>query len=828
MRSTLSLFLVFLLAGTLHAEARREADLTAAKKAMDAGQADTTIVLLHGSDWCVNGERVKANAWDQLAFSNGLPETTVLVAVDRLDRGTQGLKEAFQKQLQAHSPVGSKLSDVTTRHGSRFTERKNGIWQVEKDSPNPNQEVLTMTLRLDRPAQLLRFTTLPDPELPALGPGRATNGNFVVTEFEIRQAGQLVPLQAGDSFHQNNLPGTHACDGDLSNKNGWAVGARHEQHELYLVAEKPLPAGVNLEVTIHCLHSSVQHVPGKFKLEAFNHADQIATAQKWLDLAALEKRNQAMRVDGGNYPCLVGIDKDGRQFTIRQPLPADITPEKLATEVRAICKVRDQRDQLLTAAEKATGEAQLEAYTQAYLLMKKAGVGGFYRDIISTMVKLDPERKSAWTWRLSPDWGWVNSEQNRLTKEEGFPAVLDFLNQLRGDPRLKRFTPDQQQDFLMRKFHIYRSWHVPKDWMERFRKQLSESKSVAMTETTPLCKQGTRFGRRDDGSWQVEKGSPNPATEVITLKFKLQQPASLLQFTTLPDAELPATGPGRPGNGNYVVTEVELRQDSQKISLGAFATYEQGDLPAWQTTDGDLSNRNGWAIGGQHKPHELSLVPRKPLPAGVELELTIHCTSVWAQHVPGKFKLSAFNNSEATELAKRLARHTPAYLAEQRSKRFDVLREIIAIDPMTHLGIGAKGYIDAHSEGDPSIAFGWKPGHLLPGQQTLDIREGVDNYFFKPAIYRVTISTQHSARPVKVKSLALVSGDRELSRDAHEATLAVRADKDNVFQLELPEGIDRSTLLLRVELEVPEGHNHTAHGFRVTPTLPDEGEFGWW
>ncbi len=827
MRNTLPLCLVLLLASVLEAGAHRKADLTAAKEAMDAGQADTTVVLLHGSDWCTAGEQVKANAWDQPAFADALPETIVLVAADRLDRGTQGFKDAFQEQLQAHSPVGSMLSDLTTKHGSRFSEREHGIWQVEKDSPNPNQEVFTMKLRLDQPAKLLRFTTLPDAELPARGPGRATNGNFVVSEFEIRHDGQLVSLQAGASFHQKNLIDVQAVDGVLSGSNGWAIGARHEQHELYLVAEKPLPAEVDLEVTIHCLHPSPKHVPGKFKLEAFADSNQVAAAQKWFDMAALEKRNQAFRVNAGNYPALVAVGKDGKPYSVRQPLPADLAPAQLVTEVQEMYKIGQQRDQLLATAKQATGEAQLEAYAQAYLLLQEAGTAGYHRDLINEMLKLDPERKSAWTWRLSPDWGWVGKEYNRRMKEEGFAAVLDFLDQLRDDPRLKRFTPKQQQEFMLRTFHVYRSWHVPKDLKKHFQEQLSTAASVTITETPPVGKQGTRFGRRDDGSWQVEKDSPNPATEIITLKLQLQQPASLVRFTTLPDAELPATGPGRAGNGNYVITEIELRNGDQKIPLSGFATFEQNDLRALQACDGDLSNRNGWAIAGKHEQHELYLVPESTLPADVELELTIHCTSVWAQHVPGKFKLTAFDDSTVTGLAKRLAQQTPTYTAEQREKRFDVLRKIIAIDPTSHLGIGAKGYIDAHSEGDPSIAFGWKPGHLLPGEQTLDIQEGVDNFFFKPALYRVTLVTQHSAKPVKVKSLALVSEGKELSRDAREATLAVRADKNNVFQLELPEGVDLSTLVLRVELDVPEGHNHAARGISVTPILSADGEFGW-
>jgi hypothetical protein len=76
----------------------------------------------------------------------------------------------------------------------------------------------------DRPSSLyltLRLELLPDESLPKQGPGRAGNGNLVITDVRAKLAGRAVDwTSAGASHSQDNHSPEHILTGD---KNGWAI-----------------------------------------------------------------------------------------------------------------------------------------------------------------------------------------------------------------------------------------------------------------------------------------------------------------------------------------------------------------------------------------------------------------------------------------------------------------------------------------------------------------------------------------------------------------------------------------------------------------------------
>ncbi len=81
----------------------------------------------------------------------------------------------------------------------------------------------------------VRLETLTDPNLPNLGPGFPTNGNFVVNEFEVFYKAdatvvdwQKVSLKSAIAdFAQAGFDAAEAIDGNFSeNENGWAVSPR--------------------------------------------------------------------------------------------------------------------------------------------------------------------------------------------------------------------------------------------------------------------------------------------------------------------------------------------------------------------------------------------------------------------------------------------------------------------------------------------------------------------------------------------------------------------------------------------------------------------------
>ncbi|HYF00745.1 MAG TPA: DUF1553 domain-containing protein, partial [Planctomycetota bacterium] len=77
----------------------------------------------------------------------------------------------------------------------------------------------------------VRLELLPDPALPGGGPGRAGNGNLVLTEFELRAAPKDKPdgakkielANAKADFQQDNFDIKQAVDGKTNDQRGWAL-----------------------------------------------------------------------------------------------------------------------------------------------------------------------------------------------------------------------------------------------------------------------------------------------------------------------------------------------------------------------------------------------------------------------------------------------------------------------------------------------------------------------------------------------------------------------------------------------------------------------------
>ncbi len=134
---------------------------------------------------------------------------------------------------------------------------------------------LTAALPAGRTLQRLRLEVLPDPALPAQGPGRAGNGNFVLSELSLKVAAagggepvapvKLVGVTADFSQGGWNIAG--AIDGNL--ETGWGVaggtGARHAA--VFEVAKEPaVPGGATVSIVVDQQYADGVHSLGKFRL----------------------------------------------------------------------------------------------------------------------------------------------------------------------------------------------------------------------------------------------------------------------------------------------------------------------------------------------------------------------------------------------------------------------------------------------------------------------------------------------------------------------------------------------------------------------------------
>ncbi|MBX3414011.1 MAG: PSD1 domain-containing protein [Pirellulales bacterium] len=116
----------------------------------------------------------------------------------------------------------------------------------------PAEDVYTLSFEtpLDRVAAL-RIEVLPDDSLPHRGPGRAENGNFVLSEVALNVpsegengATRSIPLVWAEvDFAQGGFPAEKMLDGD--GKTGWAIdgpGDWHVARTARLMLDEPLPA----------------------------------------------------------------------------------------------------------------------------------------------------------------------------------------------------------------------------------------------------------------------------------------------------------------------------------------------------------------------------------------------------------------------------------------------------------------------------------------------------------------------------------------------------------------------------------------------------------
>ncbi len=165
---------------------------------------------------------------------------------------------------------------------------------------------------------------------------------------------------------------------------------------------------------------------------------------------------------------------------------------------------------------------------------------------------------------------------------------------------------------------------------------------------------GSTFTRLDDGSVLV--GGPSPATDVHTLLLRAKTPEiTAVRIEALPDDSLPAGGPGRSGNGNFVLGMVAAEMlpaatttEGRKITFGkGEASFEQPGHAAAMMIDADPNS--GWAIQAAPKQTPLVAVLILAQPMTCEGDSVLKLILRYArggQHVLGRFRLSVTSDPQ--------------------------------------------------------------------------------------------------------------------------------------------------------------------------------------
>ena len=190
-----------------------------------------------------------------------------------------------------------------------------------------------------------------------------------------------------------------------------------------------------------------------------------------------------------------------------------------------------------------------------------------------------------------------------------------------------------------------------------------------------------------DGSFLAS--GANPATDTLLFTTKnLPAATTAFRLEVLPDDSLPRKGPGRAGNGNFVLSEFVVHQrtangQTKKVPLAnPSATYEQtgaadknpyGKWAVAAALDGDEKGRNwGWAIMervGQTHAAIFETAENLDVPADGSVVIGLWQNLDNPQHTIGRFRLWATNAPRPIAVSNSLPADIEAIVTKPKANR---------------------------------------------------------------------------------------------------------------------------------------------------------------
>lgn len=303
------------------------------------------------------------------------------------------------------------------------------------------------------------------------------------------------------------------------------------------------------------------------------------------------------------------------------------------------------------------GEAETLVVTNAVDPAAAADIAGYRRLVIATGAELSFDRE----WTVAPDQRYLAIA---VTRPPGTSASR-FEVRIDGQSVAVADIPERRQGQLPPPFLLPLGRFVGKTiGVEVVHLRTDDKSLVEWHALEPIEDPGTKwqpvdlvelkseagstFSRLDDGSVLV--GGPSPATDVHTLLIRAATPEiTAVRIEALPDDSLPAGGPGRSGNGNFVLGMVAAEAlpaatttEGRKINFGkGEASFEQPGHAAAMMIDADPNS--GWAIQAAPKQPPLVAVLILAQPMKCEGDSILKLILRYprgGQHVLGRFRLS--------------------------------------------------------------------------------------------------------------------------------------------------------------------------------------------
>ncbi|MGB1772780.1 MAG: PSD1 and planctomycete cytochrome C domain-containing protein [Planctomycetota bacterium] len=166
---------------------------------------------------------------------------------------------------------------------------------------------------------------------------------------------------------------------------------------------------------------------------------------------------------------------------------------------------------------------------------------------------------------------------------------------------------------------------------------------------------GATFERLDDGSLLAVGNNPDQDTYTFSMIVEGGRYRAL-RLEGLLDDSLPGKGPGRSGNSNIVLTEIEgeavavndtgeVTGEPIKIAWKhAYADHQQPNWPVSAAIDGNISLDDGWAVEGFNRKERRLAIFASDDPWGtegpVQVTFQLHFGSRYTGHALGRVRLA--------------------------------------------------------------------------------------------------------------------------------------------------------------------------------------------
>ena len=189
----------------------------------------------------------------------------------------------------------------------------------------------------------------------------------------------------------------------------------------------------------------------------------------------------------------------------------------------------------------------------------------------------------------------------------------------------------------------------------RWQQKEKPTTALGWTDPDPLqisSEAGNAFESLEDGSF-LARGD-RAASDTYTLEIPIPAGGlSAFELEVFPDATLPKQGPGRAGNGNFVLSECELWLDGEQLPLAeAVASHSQSGWEIAKAIDGD--RLTGWAIRpqvGNRLTAYFSLA--EPLPADQQGNIEVRLRQLYGSgYLIGRLRLRTTDADEPLQAIK--------------------------------------------------------------------------------------------------------------------------------------------------------------------------------